>query len=305
MVPIWFNRELSDDERRRRLYRGEIFVYDRLPAVEAFAAFTRHMIETTLAPHDPRHVHEALTPRELAPPLGRLKPAFTHHPEARRLVSRILEDLGVDADDCHLDVPKLRTAYPKGHLTKGIAFAFGAHRDSWYGGPQAQINWWLPVYPLAEDNCMAFYPRYFGEAVANDSERFNYYRRNVERRDVTQFIDEDPRVQPSATRLGADEPEFRLLPGVGGLIVFSGIQLHATVASPTAIARYSVDFRTVSRRDVEQGHGAPNVDGHCTGTALRDFRRLRDAAAIPEELARQLDPVGPADGEVLVFEPQR
>jgi hypothetical protein len=304
MTAVWFNRAVRDDEERRaRVYAGEIFVYDRLRSVAEFASFTREMVEAALAPHDPRHVHEALTPAELAPLLGRLKPTFTHHTEARRLVTRILEELGTDLDDCHLDVPKLRTAYPAGHLTKGIAYAFPGHRDTWYGGPQAQSNWWLPIYPLMPDNAMAFYPRYFSKPAANDSERFNYYRRNVERIDAAKFVNEDPRVQPSAIDMGPDEPEFRLLPEVGGLIVFSGVQLHATVSAPTSLSRYSVDFRTVSRRDVERGQGAPNVDARCTGTALRDFRRSSDATPMPEELVRRLDPIGPAQDELAVFKP--
>lgn len=300
---IWFNRTEKDDERRARLYAGEIFVYDHVPAVEKFAAFSSELIEKALSPHDPRHVHEALTPEELAPLLGKLKPAFTHHPESKRLVAKILEELGTDLDDCHIDVPKLRTAYPTGHLTKGIAYAFPWHRDTWYGGPMAQINWWLPIYPLSADNCMAFDPRNFSGAVANDSDKFNYYRRNVERKDAAQFIKEDPRVQPSAVALGSEEPEFRLLPQVGGIIVFSGAQLHTTITSASCLSRYSIDFRTVSRRDVERGLGAANIDTRCVGTALRDFRRATDGAAMPEELARKLDPLGPAPDEVAVFKP--
>ena len=226
VTAIWFNRAEKDEERRARLYAGEIFVYDRVPAVEKFANFTRGLIEEALAPHDPRHVHEVLSPEELAPLLGKLKPVFTHHPESKRLVAKILEELGVDLDDCHADVPKMRTAYPSGHLTKGIAYAFPWHRDTWYGGPMAQINWWLPIYPLHANNCMAFDPRNFSNAVKNDSERFNYYVRNVERKDVTQFVKEDPRIQPAALALDSDEPEFRLLPEVGGIILFSAAQLH-------------------------------------------------------------------------------
>jgi hypothetical protein len=303
MTAIWFNFELEDVERRRRLFEGEIFVYDRLPSVLNFVSFSRGMLEAALSPHDPRFVHESLTPVELAPLLGRLKPEFTHHREAQRLAICILAELGVDVDDCHVDVPKLRTAFPVGHLTKGIAYAFPAHRDSWYGAPQAQINWWLPIYPLNADNTMAFYPRCFSTAVANDSHLFNYYRRNVERKDVAEFVDEDPRVQPSALALQPDEPEFRLLPAVGGLIVFSAVQLHATFTTPASLSRYSIDFRTVSRRDVECGRGAPNFDSSCIGTALRDFRRAADSAAIPEELARKLDPGGPAAGEIALFDP--
>ena len=305
MTAVWFNRRVQDDEERRaRLYAGEIFVYDRLvPAVE-FAAFTRELVEEAFAPHDPLTVHEKLGPAELAPLLGKLKPAFTHHKKGHALVNAILEELGVDLDDCHIDVPKMRSAYPTWSLTKGIAFAFGGHRDTWYGAPQAQINWWLPAYPLAADNAMVFYPRYFESAVANDSEKFNYYQRNLERRSVVQFIQEDPRIQPIATGMGADEPSYRHLPPVGCLIVFSGVQLHATSTTATSGARYSMDFRTVSRRDVERGLGAPNVDARCVGTALRDFRRGSDGTPMPEELARKLDPVGPREGEVAVFRPE-
>lgn len=304
MTAVWFNRSVRDDrERRAMLHVGDVFVYDGVRSVERFAAFTRDMIEAALAPHDPLRVHEALTPAELAPLLGKFKPKFTHHPESRRLLAEILEELGIDRSDCYCDVPKLRTAYPSGHLTKGIAYAFAGHRDTWYGAPQAQINWWLPVYPLNADNAMAFYPRYFDRAVNNDSKNFNYYRRNVERIDVTRFIDSDPRVQPAALDLQKDEPEFRLLPDVGGIILFSGAQLHATVTSPTSASRYSIDFRTVSRSDVEQGAGAANVDSSCTGTALRDFRRSSDGAEMPEDLAQMLDPAGPAAGEMAVFRP--
>lgn len=306
MGAVWFNREVtSDEERRAALYAGEIFVYDRLSAVEELAAFARGMVEQALAPHVPQRVHEALTPSELAPLLGGLKPAFTHHPQSRPLLSRLLEQLGVDLDDCYVDVPRLRTAYPKGHLTKGIAYAFPGHRDTWYSAPGAQLNWWLPIYPLRADNCMAFYPRYFARAVPNDSETFNYYRRNAERRNVVEFIDHDPRAQPAAIGLDESEPEFRLLPPVGGLIAFSGSQLHATITGPTSLSRYSIDFRTVSRHDIERGRGAANVDSRAVGTALRDFRRARDGAAMPEELVRLLDPRGPAEGELDVYAPGR
>ena len=73
MIPVWLNRSVKDDEERRaRMYAGEIFVYDRLSSVSEFANFTRRILEAALAPHDPRHVHETLTPAELASILGRL-----------------------------------------------------------------------------------------------------------------------------------------------------------------------------------------------------------------------------------------
>jgi hypothetical protein len=32
----------------------------------------------------------------------------------------------------------------------------------------------MPIYPLHDENAIGFYPRYFAEAVANNSE-INYY----------------------------------------------------------------------------------------------------------------------------------
>jgi hypothetical protein len=303
MNAIWINRTASDEERRRALYDGEIFLYDRLPSVERFVSFTRDLLQNAFAPHDPERIHEVLSPAELASVLGTLKPAFTHHPESWKLMTGILAELGCDLADVHCDVPKLRTAYPVGHLTKGIAYAFPAHRDTWYAGPQAQINWWLPIFPLEADNAMAFYPRYFAKAIDNDSDRFNYYRRNLERSNAQQFVKEDPRAQPAATGLAADEAEIRVLPNTGGILIFSGSQLHGTVPNTSGRSRYSIDFRTVCKSDVEADRGAPALDVHCTGTALRDFRRASDRAPLGEELARRLDPTGPTEGEILVFDP--
>ena len=59
----------------------------------------------------------------------------------------------------------------------------------------------------------------------------------------------------------------------------------------------------MSRRDIERDLGAANIDTRCIGTALRDFHRVSDRQQMPEELARKLDPVGPAEGEVAVFKP--
>jgi hypothetical protein len=302
MTAIWLNRATTDAERRAALHNGQIFVYESLRAVGRFVSFARELIQQAFAPHDPERIHEILEPAELASVLGKLKPAFTHHPDAWRLMTDVLEELGCDLQDIHCDVPKLRTAYPVGHLTKGIAYAFPPHRDTWYAAPQAQINWWLPLYPLQPDNAMAFYPHYFDRPIENDSAEFNYYRRNRERVDAHRFVAEDPRAQPAA-RLPEDEPQFRLLPMTGGIILFSGSQLHRTVPNTSQRSRYSIDFRTVSKSDIVEGRGAPALDVHCTGTALRDFRRAVDRASMSEELALHLDPAGPGAGEILVFDP--
>jgi hypothetical protein len=73
---------------------------------------------------------------------------------------------------------------------------------------------------------------------------------------------------------------------VGGLLLFSGAQLHSSVPNTSGKTRFSIDFRTVHGGDVASRIGAPNVDSACTGSSLRNFFRVSDFAKLTEELIR-------------------
>jgi hypothetical protein len=164
-----------------------------------------------------------------------------------------------------------------------------------------QLNWWLPVYPLEPDNAMGFYPRYFDEVVANNSEIYNYYEWNEKNRTTAaQHVKSDTREQPKPQQ--ALEPvTVRYLPPPGGVIIFSGAQLHETVPNTTNVARYSIDFRTVHYDDVVARRGAPNVDSRSTGTTMRDYLRATDLAHLPEEAIAPYDDETVAGKSVLYF----
>ena len=204
----------------------------------------------------------------------------------------------------YFDVPRMRSAAAGDYLTTGIAYAFHPHRDTWYSAAQAQVNWWFPVYDVEPANAMAFYPNYFDRAVPNSSATYNYYRWNLERADVAKNVDRDTRVQPKMTEpteLGVDQ---RVIAPVGAVLAFSGQQLHATVPNTTDVTRFSIDFRTVHRGDLEHGIGAPRPDSACTGTSLRDFRRCTDLSPLPDELVARYDDDSALEfAEALVFVP--
>ena len=217
---------------------------------------------------------------------------------------KIVNALGADPGEVHADVPKLRTAFPEGGLNTGIAYAFQAHRDTWYAAPRAQVNWWLPVWPVEANNIMEFYPRWFGREIPNNSGDYNYYVANAWRGHIKDFSGgKDTRVHPAPTQdLGADEPRLTLVPPVGGVMLFSGDQLHASIPNTSAATRYSIDFRTVHVADVRSGQGAPVADVRCTGTALRDFRRLSDLADFTEDEVAPYDTPG-TDAGMKVYVP--
>lgn len=276
---------LSDDERRARLYAGDLFTYAPRASTVALCDFARELACEAFAPHDPELAQHVLPVERYAAILAELKPRFIHHPESKRLIRELLLDFDCDPALTYFDVPRLRTSTSNGYLTTGIAYAFHPHRDTWYSAAQCQLNWWLPVSELTAGNGIAFYPRYWQEAVRNGSAGYDYAEWNRTSRFIAASqIGTDTRRQPKPEQpldaLGELRPE---LPA-GGVLLFSGAQLHASAENQSGRTRFSIDFRTVHRHEAECGGGAPNRDSACTGTALGDFLRVRDLARLPSEL---------------------
>jgi hypothetical protein len=232
-----------------------------------------------------------------------LKPQFIHHPESKRLIRGILDEMGADPEATYLDVPRLRMVTSDAYLTSGVGYAHHPHRDTWYSAPPSQVNWWLPIYPMQAENSMAFHPHYWEKPVRNSSRRFNYYQWNaIGRAGAANHIKSDTRDQPKPEEAIQAEPAVRFVTEPGGMILFSGAHLHSTVPNTSGVTRYSIDFRTIDINDAKANRGARNVDWECTGTSLRDFRRGTDLEQVPEEVAALYDPDGPASG-VAVYRP--
>jgi hypothetical protein len=303
MQAVFFEPEFDDEERRRQLYEGAIIVYAPRLSSLALCAHARAMLEEAFGPHEPRRIDQFVPVEECVAVLARLKPAFIHHPRSKAIIQELLADFGCSPEATHFDVPRLRSAMPGDYLRSGIAYAFHPHRDTWYSAPPCQLNWWLPVYPIAAENSMAFHPRYFREPLPNSSYTYNYQRWNAESRaTAAQHVKSDTRVQPRATVPLADEPDLRLLCPPGGIILFCGAQLHSTVPNSSGLARYSIDFRTVHSGDVVARRGAANIDSSCTGTSLGDFLRASDLTPLPAETVALYDDGVPIAGAACLAE---
>jgi hypothetical protein len=290
MTSIIVDPACTDDERREALYAGDLFVHTASPAIAEFVAFARDMVEEAFGGRDPETAQYDMDVETYAAILGGLKPAFIHHSESKRHLRAILVEHGCDPELTYFDVPRLRTSTSDDFLTTGIAYAFHPHRDTWYSAPMMQINWWLPIYGVSPRNVVAFHPQYFSQGVANGSERYNYYAWNRDSRAIAASqIGVDTRDQPKPEEEIALDPQIRPVPPVGGMMVFSGAQLHSSVPNDSGRTRVSVDFRTVHRADVEAGRGAPNVDSHCTGTTMRDYLRVSDLERLPDDVIAPYD----------------
>jgi len=283
-VNIYVDSKMSDGDRRKELYQGSIFT--RAPGQGALklCQLAKELIEEAFRPLDPLRVHESMSAEKCAQVLGVLKPKFIHHPKAKEYIAETLAESGCDLGKTYYDVPRMRTAFPGDFLKSGIAYAFHPHRDTWYSAPFCQINWWMPIYELNSENCMAIHPQYWGKAVKNGSNLYNYHKWNLEsRRNAAQHVKTDTRVQPRPEEPIELEPQIRLICDVGSVFLFSAAHLHSTVPNTSSVIRYSIDFRTVHLDDVLGRIGAANVDSACTGTPIRDYLRGTDLSHLPEE----------------------
>ena len=290
MTALYLDSTLSEEKRRQRLYEGELFAFSPTRSSAALADHARQMSVEAFSPHDPEIAQDSMEAEEYVGILADLKPSFIHHARSKEFISALLAEVGCDLDRTYFDVPRLRTMAAGKYLNAGLAYQFHAHRDTWFSAPQAQLNWWLPVYAIESNNSMAFHLRYFGEAIKNSSADYDYDEWNsTGRQQAATQVKEETRKQPTAEEELEYDPQIRVVTDVGGILIFSAAQLHSTVPNTTARTRFSIDFRTVNVDDLADGKGATNVDAHCTGTTLRDFLRASDLSGLPEEIVAMYD----------------
>lgn len=298
-MAIFVDLDVPADQFRQTLYAGNLVLLTRLRSVSNLVEHTREQLTELFKPHDPEHAHEYFDPAEMAKILGAWKPRFIHSDRSKSLVREIIREAGFPAEQTHYDLPKPRTSFPAGHLTTGVAFAFPWHRDVWYSAPAQQINWWLPIFAAREDNSMSFDLPSFDQAVPNSSDTFDYYQNNAKRLTTATQVTKEQQERPGALDHKPTN-DLVVLPAPGGVLLFSGAQLHTSIPNTSGRARYSIDFRTVNATDLLAGRAAPLVDANCTGTAIRDFHNVADNSSFDEETVTRLFGA-PPPGAFLVF----
>ncbi|TWT96481.1 hypothetical protein [Neorhodopirellula pilleata] len=306
MTNVLIDANHNETTRRERLYAGDIYVYSPTKSTKAICQLADELSREAFHPFTPATAQHDLPVEKYVEILKDLKPKFIHHPECKKIIPAILSELGCVNDQTYFDVPRLRTACAGDYLSTGMAYAFKPHRDTWYSPPMSQINWWMPVYPISSDNTMAFHPKYWDRPVQNNSARFDYQDWNSRGRveAASQSVKQDTRFQSAAIEPVDLEDDLRITCPPGGIIVFAAAHLHSTVPNTSDQTRFSIDFRTVDRRDIERNEGAPNIDSEAQGTTLMDYLRATDLSHFThEEVDREMNrikyPLNPTPADLV------
>lgn len=287
MTAIYLDRKIDDDSRRDLLYKGDLFVYSANEHSLALIELARSLIRDAFPGMDPVTAQDHYPVEEYAAILSKLKPTFIHHPECKRIMPKMLEAIGCDLDQTYFDVPRMRSSTSNNYLTTGIAYAFHAHRDTWYSAPMCQINWWIPIFDIEAGNAMAFHPKWFNKATPNNSEIYNYQEWNANQRfNAAQHVGKDTRPQPKLQENIDFGEEIVVVTPPGGMLLFAASHLHSSIPNSTGKTRFSIDFRVVHKGDLLARRGSPNSDSRCSGSPINDYLQGSTLEHLPPDIQK-------------------
>ena len=260
-------------EFREAVYAGKIFRLPPTPVTRELVAELTGELEKNFGKLTT--AHERFDFHTMREPLTGLRARLASDSRYISTLGDIASAAGA-ASEFAVDPFRLRCVLHGNHLNKGSEIAYAAHRDTWYGNPQCQLNFWIPLQDVAEEHSFMFYPALFDAPVPNSSRNFRYGEwsekhgwQGSKNHVVTEF--------PTATAplTGGRAFEAR----AGEIVVFSAAHLHQTVKNASGITRFSLDFRAVHLGDHARGLGAPNADNASAPDALRDYLFPKGKAA--------------------------
>lgn len=264
------NRELLT-----ALYDGEIFCLAAGSSSRQLVADVVALLQGQFGDcTDWRQAQFQLPNEEFLSRVARVRAALLADESFAHRLRSVVKDNGFDLSDNAYDPLRLRAVMHLGHENARAHAAYSTHRDCWYANPQSQINWWIPLHDVGDGETFSFFPEFFNRSVENNSDQFDYdtwiSTIGWQSKNAGQAA-----VYPSV-------PGGRIEAALGRpfsckaaeIVLFSASQLHQSLHNVSGRTRFSLDFRTVCLSDEAQGLGAPNVDNHSTGCALKDYKRF-------------------------------
>ena len=268
---IRFNPKINDGQRRQLLFEGNFVVYGKSTALTKLVEYANSLVRSVFG-DEPETAQYRMTVKEFIELASPLKSKFTNSNITKELIKEILNEFQCDPEKTYFDVPRLRIVTSDNFLTSGVGYAYKAHRDTWYSSPEAQLNWWLPVYDLSPENTMSIYPEYWAKTIRNSSADFNYEEWClIGRVMATSQTETDSRKHPIPLEEVSNIGETRYVLTSGEVMLFSAAHLHATAPNTSGKTRFSIDFRTVNLDDLQEKKSAKNIDNAAIGTTLHDF----------------------------------
>ncbi|MEM9027587.1 MAG: hypothetical protein AAGC70_04385 [Pseudomonadota bacterium] len=233
------------------IFSGHLVLISDQPAIDALCHRARQILSDVFDVADAFEAATILTPDQFRKAAAAARKAVRTDAEIHRKWSDTLRLVGYHDEEVYCDRMSLRVVPGRDEARSRFYRPLPPHRDTWGSGILAQVNWWLPLYPLAADRTMWIWPQAFSAPVANTSADWDYD-------ELVRKKTPDYPLLPEAT----EQPSSDGLPVLiepGTLLAFSGAHMHASTHT-SRLTRFSLDTRSVWMPDVTANRGAPDVD---------------------------------------------
>ena len=261
------------------VFAGELVLIRGEPTVARIVEHVRGRLQAFFGSGDPQAAEARMEPEVYRRTVTKARRLMAEDDTLADLWAACLSALGYEAADMFQDRLRLRIVPSAAASQTRFIRPLPVHRDSWGARIHAQINWWLPVFPLAASRTMVLWPDRFRTPVANTSSDWDYDAL-VEKR-VANY----PLLPEALSDPPRDPVPILIEPGT--LLAFSAAHLHGSASDASGLARFSLDTRTVWADDLRAGRGAPNVDCARKPPLWRLFTPSPDDAL--SDLAHSLD----------------
>ena len=249
------------------LFDGALVVFDGLRPVTRLVDRVRAILTQTFETDEPAIAERDLSASSFRRLAMRAREAVAADTAVARHWWDTLALIGYRREATWLDRIRLRVVPSRRDIDHQRLQTVPPHRDTWGSGIMAQINWWLPLYPLADTRTMLLWPDAFRRPIANTSGEWSFDAFSNGRQN-------DYPLLPVAS-VRPNHPGVPVLIEPGQLLGFSAAHLHAGVTDGSDRTRLGVDTRSVWEADRSADRGAPNVDGAAPSEMWRWFRAPR------------------------------
>ena len=258
---------VSDEQRAKHNFQGDLLIYQNIPAMRELIEYADQLLRDALDGTEPAEAQHHFAPDEFLQRTTKVQTHFRQSQTPKDYFFKALAQCGVDLSSTYYDhFPMRIVPFDKAYYGARCS-VIGHHRDSWGSNIHSQINWWAPLYELTEQRTIAIYPFYWQNPVANDTATWSF-EEHIKQQKAAGI---ESRVSyPSAPSPQAPIDESKVVKVMlkpGEIMSFSSAHLHASVPNTTDRTRYSVETRTVNKHDLDHNRAAPNVDN--AGDILR------------------------------------
>lgn len=246
------HKSSAPQELSERLFAGKLLVFEGIEPVARMVRRVRALLEQAFETREPRDAEGSLSAQAFSRCALKVRGLVNEDSRVRFHWQEALNEAGYPANETWCDRIRLRIVPSRQDIPNRRIGVIPAHKDSWGSGIMAQINWWLPLYPMSAGQSMLIWPEAFDSPIANDSAKWDF---DCFRADETGTYP----LLPTA----AKQPRSGGVPMVlqpGQLLAFSAAHLHGSVSDASGRTRFSLDSRTVWDVDRMKRRGAPNLD---------------------------------------------